>query len=344
MAQARVGCALVGYGTKFNWGWTHAHWIEAVEALRLLAVCTRTAESAIRARRDFPGVDTYTDLSQMLTRDDIELISVLTPHNTHAAIVIECLNAGKHVIVDKAMAITVAECDRMIEAARRARRTLAVFHNRRHDGNIRAITDVIRQGAIGQVFHAEFFAGGYGPPGSGWYDEEAASGGALYTYGPHVVDWLSLWVPGPPSQVAGFEHKLVWRQTSNADHAQAVIRYENGCVAEITVSRLAHLGKPQWYILGTQGAIIDTAQGALAGYMRDVIGPSAGSFRLRTAEGEREIPYLESDWVTYYVDMVSHLRHGAPVPVTAEEGRQSIAVLEAATRSAKRGKPERLSA
>jgi predicted dehydrogenase len=115
-------------------------------------------------------------------------------------------------------------------------------------------------------------------------------------------------------------------------------------VAEITVSRLAHLGKPQWYILGTQGAIIDTAQGALTGYMRDVVGPSAGSFRLRTAEGEREIPYLESDWVTYYVDMVSHLRHGAPVPVTAEEGRQSIAVLEAATRSAKRGKPERLSA
>jgi predicted dehydrogenase len=112
MGQERIGCALVGYGTKFNWGWTHAHWIEAVEALRLLAVCTRTAESAIRARRDFPGVDTYTDLSQMLTRDDIELISVLTPHNTHAAIVIECLNAGKHVIVDKAMAITVAECDR----------------------------------------------------------------------------------------------------------------------------------------------------------------------------------------------------------------------------------------
>jgi predicted dehydrogenase len=134
----------------------------------------------------------------------------------------------------------------------------------------------------------------------------------------------------------------MWRQSSNADHAQAIIRYENGCVAEITVSRLAYLGKPQWYILGAQGAIVDTAQGALAGYMRDAIGPAAGSFRLRTAEGEREIPYRESDWVTYYVDMANHLRRGAPVPVTAQEGRQSVAVLEAATRSAKRGQPEQL--
>jgi predicted dehydrogenase len=260
---------------------------------------------------------------------------VLTPHHTHADIVIRCLEAGKHVLVDKPMAITVAECDSMIAAARRANRTLAVFHNRRHDGNIRAITEVIRQGLIGQVFHAEFFSGGYHAPGSGWYDDEAASGGALYTYGPHVVDWLSLWVPSPPLWVVGFEHKRVWHESSNADHAQAIIHYENGCVAEIMVSRLAYLGKPQWYILGDQGAIIDTAQGALAGYTRETAGPSAGNFRLRTAEGEREVPYKESDWVTYYVDLANHLKYGAPVPVAAEEGRRAVAVLEAATRSAK---------
>jgi scyllo-inositol 2-dehydrogenase (NADP+) len=344
MQDKRIGCALVGYGTTFNWGWIHARWIQAAAGLRLAAVCTRTAASAARAGRDHPGVDTGTDLAAMLRRDDVELVCVLTPHNTHAAIAIQALEAGKHVLVDKAMAVSVAECDAMIAAARRNRRTLAVFHNRRHDGNIRAITETIRSGELGDIYHLEFFAGGYRAPGGGWYDDQEASGGALHTYGPHVVDWMLQWVPSRPAQVMGYAHKLVWCGTSNADHAQAVIRFANGAVGEITVSSIAHLGKPQWYILGTAGAIVDTAQGALAGYTKEVVGPSAGSFRLRTAAGEREVPYRESDWLTYYVDLANHLRHGTPVPVSAEEGRLTIAVLEAAERSARSGQPQQLEA
>jgi scyllo-inositol 2-dehydrogenase (NADP+) len=340
MGRDTIRCAIVGYGTTFHWGWIHAAWIKAVAGLELGAICTRTEESAARARHENPGVETCTDLAALLRRADIDLVTILTPHNTHADLTVQCLEAGKHVLVDKAMALTVDECDRMIDAAERNGRALAVFHNRRHDGNIRAITEVVRSGEIGEVFYAEFYAGGYAPPGPGWYDDQAVSGGALYTYGPHVIDWLRQWIPGRPVEVTGIAHKLVWRQSTNADHAQGLIRFANGAAASITTSRIAYLGKPQWHILGTRGAIIDTAEGALTGYTREIDGLSAGSFRLKTAAGERQVPYKDSDWSTYYRDLAAHLRGGAPVPVSAEEGRATIAVLEAIERSAVSGRSE----
>lgn len=305
--------------------------------LRLVAVCTRNPASAVRAKSDFPEVDTYTDLGKMLHREDVDLVSVLTPPNTHAAIATQCLRAGKHTLVDKPMAITVAECTEMIEAARRANRALAVFNNRRHDGNIRAIMEV-----IGDVFHIEFFVGGYGPHRApdrpdAWRVDKRASGGILYDWGGHVVDWFLTMIPKRVAQVTGFFHKLVWHECSYEDQSRAIIRFDNGAVADVTVSRIAYLGKPQWYILGTKGAIIDTGQGAIEGYTKEIVGPPGGSCRLRTVEGEREVSYKESDWVTYYVDLASHLKRGAPVPVSGEHGRRVIAVLEAADSSARSG-------
>ncbi len=150
-----VRCAVIGYGPTFNFGWVHARWIEAVEDLRLVAISDRDPACAARAQADFPDAAVYTNMAELLRRDDIDMVSVVTQHNTHAAIVIECLGAGKHVVVEKPMCISIAEADAMIKAATAARRTLAVFHNRRHDGNVRAIREVIEQERLGEVFHIE---------------------------------------------------------------------------------------------------------------------------------------------------------------------------------------------
>ena len=71
-----------------------------------------------------------------------------------------------------------------------------------------------------------------------------------------------------------------------------------------------------------------------------IVGPPGGSFRLVARDGEERIPYMESDWVTYYADMADHLLRGTPVPVSAEDGRRVIAVLETAGRSAQTHRSE----
>ena len=79
---------------------------------------------------------------------------------------------------------------------------------------------------------------------------------------------------------------------------------------------------------------------AIEGYIDKLIGPSGGSFKLISAEGERDVKYKESDWVTYYVDMADHLLRGAPIPVSGEDGRRVITVLETAEISSRNGHSE----
>ena len=318
----------------------HARWIKGVDDLCLVAICDKNPARTERAKNDFPEVDTYTDMRQMLAREDIDMVSVVTHHNTHAPIAIECLKAGKHVIVEKPMCISIAEATDMIERAKRANRTLAVFHNRRHDGNVRAIKEVIEQGLIGDVFHIELAACSYGRPGDWWRSQKEISGGALYDWGSHAIDWVLHITPSKMVQVAGFFHKLLWHDVSNEDQARAIITFENGVVADIMQSSTAYIGKPLWYILGAKGGIADTGKDAIKGYTKDLIGPSGGSFKLVTSEGEREVKYKESDWITYYVDMANHLLRGAPVPVSGQDGRRVITVLETAEKSAKSGRSE----
>ncbi|MFH1566378.1 MAG: Gfo/Idh/MocA family oxidoreductase [Gemmatimonadota bacterium] len=342
-----IRCAIVGYGPVFNWGWMHARWMRAVADLRLVAICDRDPDCAAKAKQDFPEVGIFTDLRQMLEGAAIDLVAVVTPHSTHAAVALECLAAGKHVVVEKPMCLSVAEADTMIAAARKADRTLAVFHNRRHDGNVRAIRQIVRQGLLGDLFHLEVTACGYGRgfdpgrPDRPWRTVKEISGGALYDWGAHAVDWVLSMVPGRMTQVTGFFHKRVWHDMSNEDQTRAIVRFDDGCVAEVLQSSIAFAGKPYlWYILGTKGAIVDTGRGALEGYCRELNGPPGGSFRLRTAEGERDVPYADSDWATYYADLAGHLLGGAPVPVSAADGRRVIAVLETAEKSSRSGRSE----
>ena len=153
MSKEKVRCGIIGYGPRFKWGWMHAKWMGGVEDLSLIAICDKDPVCADKARGDYPHVDVHTDMKEMLKRDDIDMVSVVTQHNTHAPIVIECLNAGKHVVVEKPMCISIAEATAMIEASKKAGKTLAVYHNRRHDGNVRAIKEIIDQGLIGDVPH-----------------------------------------------------------------------------------------------------------------------------------------------------------------------------------------------
>jgi predicted dehydrogenase len=283
----------------------------------------------------------YTSVTEMLAKADLDLVAVVTPHFTHAPITIECLAAGKHVVVDKAMCLSVAEADAMIAAAQTNRVTLAVFHARRRDGNFRAIKEVVRAGEIGDVFHIELSAGDYGRPRDWWYSRKALSGGAFYFWGPHAIDWVLDLVDAKVCGVNGFYHKLVWMDVGQEEQTRAILRFENGCIADVTWSHIAAVGKPLWRILGTRGGIIDSGVGGNKGYQEELEGPSGGSFEVVTIRDGKhdqwQVPYKSSDWLTYYGQMANHLLRGAPVPVSGEDGRRTIAVFEAAERSSRTG-------
>lgn len=331
-----IGCAVLGYGPRHNFGWAHAKWIQSCADLRLVAIADVDPERAAAAQEAFPEVRTCTDPNQLFANDEVQLVSIVTPHFTHCPLTVAAFNAGKHVVVEKAMCLNVAEATAMIEAGRKAGRTLAIHHNRRHDGNYRRVVDVVRSGVLGEVFDIELYAGGYWEPQNGWYRMKATSGGGFYYWGPHAVDWVLSLVPSRVVSVDGYFHKRVWHAMTNEDQVSAKLRFENGVTAEITWSTIAAAGKPLWRILGTKGALVDSGHNATPGYQYTVDGPSGGSLKVITVDGERreeELPYFESDWATYWQDLADHLLGGGPVPVSGEFGRRVIGVFEAAEKS-----------
>ena len=106
--EAPVRCAVVGYGAAHIFGRAHGRWIDAAPDLQWVAVCDKEPERLKAAADEFPQLETYDNVTDMLANADIDMVSVVTPHFTHAPITVECLNAGTHVICDKAMCLTVA--------------------------------------------------------------------------------------------------------------------------------------------------------------------------------------------------------------------------------------------
>ncbi|MFP3904969.1 MAG: Gfo/Idh/MocA family protein [Armatimonadota bacterium] len=336
-------CAIVGYGPIWNFGQMHARWMEHCERMRLVAVCDIDADARQRALNDWPGIDVYGSTEEMVQDTALDMVTVVTPHFTHADIVTTCLDAGKHVVCEKAMATNVAECTRMVEAAEAADRTLAIHHNRRHDGNYRIIEQVVAEGMIGDLFHVECCEESYGHMGDWWYSDEDKSGGIFFFWGPHAVDWVLNLVPSRPIRVTGSTQRRMWNDISVADEVRCFIWFEGGETAEITFSKIAAIDRPLWRVLGTHGAIEDSKRGNVSGayiggYCEELVGEAGqGSVRVVTTEGdehnEHDLAYLESDWTSYYEDMAAHLLDGAPVPVSAEEGRRTVAVMQAAQES-----------
>ena len=324
-----IRCAIIGYGPAFNMGKAHAEYIINTEGLELAVICDLDPKRTEAAKADFPEVETFNDVAEMLTKAKIDLVVIVTPHNTHADLTIQCAQAGKHIVVEKPMCLTGAEATAMIKAAEKAKVMLSVFQNRRWDGDFLAIKEVIDKGLIGEVFHLEAFGGGYRHPGYWWRSDKKISGGAFYDWGAHLIDWVLNLVSAQVVNVTGFFHKRVWHDVTNEDQVEAVIRFEDGVVADVQLSSIARAKKPRWRILGTKGAILDEGN---------------GKFQLNTEiEGvvvDAEVAYKEGKWDTYYQNIAAHLLRGEPLAVTPESARRVIAIMEAAEKSTKSGKAE----
>jgi len=325
-----VKVGIIGYGGAFNMGKLHGEALSRAR-MQVTAVCDLDPKRAAAAKGELgEHVRLFTDPAKLLAESDVELCVVITPHNTHAALSLQCLEAGRHVVTEKPYTITVDEATRVIETARRVGKVATVFHNRRWDGDFLAMKRIVDSDAIGDPYHIECFFGGYGEPRPDWWrSSKAASGGAFYDWGAHFVDWVLLLMQQPIESVSGSFHKRVWHQISNEDHIDATIRFAGGRTASVEQSSIAAIAKSRFRILGTHGGIEQrTAE------------PKDGIRVVSFRDGQRTesiVSCLPSDWDAFYRNLADHLLLGEPLAVTPESARDVVAVLNLAEASAKQG-------
>ena len=316
---------VIGYGGAFNMGRSHAGSMQNTEGLECVAICDIDPERTKAAKEDFPNVRTYNDSDDFFADEGIDLVTIVLPHNLHAPVAIQALNAGKHAITEKPMCITVSEATSMIESAKSNGKMLSVYHNRRWDQDFWTLKGIIESGVIGRPHTIEMRASGYGRPNPDWWRSvKSVSGGVIYDWGAHYIDWLLNIIDNNMINVTGFYiDNEVWTDISNEDHARAFIRFDGDLVADVEFSQIAKIGGDRWKILGTHGAI-QSADGHFKVWSEIENQPS-----------EQEISYQGRPGHSFYQNIVSHLRENEPLIVTPESARRVVAVMDLAEKSAK---------
>jgi predicted dehydrogenase len=293
---------------------------------------------------DFPTVQGHVDLASLSKADDVNVVIVATPPLFHAPIALELLRAGKHVVVEKPMCLTVADAEELLAVSAEVGKTITVHQNRRWDGDFLALRRAIDTGLLGDVFNMETFVGSFEHPCRWWHSDETFSGGAVYDWGSHHIDWILRIFGSRPQRVRAISHKRVWRDVTNADQIDVHMRWDDGREARFIQSDVAGIRKPKFYVQGTSGTAAAEYAPVTIDQLVDGRGHVADDWHHAEVATDLRLSRYEPGYGT--VDMVlppvarvgwpfhralaDHLLLGEPVPVPPEESRDVVSVLEAA--------------
>jgi len=324
----------IGYGGAFNMGKAHLSQMQEAGMIPT-AVTELDAERLKVASADFPGIQTYASVEEMLKKSDVNLIAILTPHNSHAKLAVQCLKAGRHVVCEKPFAITTAECDAMINAAKKKRLLVTAYHNRHWDGCImNAVNQICDKGVIGDVYRIEAHMGGFGKPGDWWRSSKSISGGILYDWGVHLLEYSLQIIRSEIVEVMGFAKnghwapQTPWKKDTNEDEGFAIVRFKNGAWLTLNMSSLDANRKPgQLEITGTKGTYI------FEGRSWTLIQPKASGEKVTTTG-----PEGPSEGWRFYQNIADYLVKGKDLVITGEWSRRPIHILDLACQSAKKGR------
>jgi scyllo-inositol 2-dehydrogenase (NADP+) len=334
----QVGVGIIGFGRI---GAEHAGWLSQAGGVGAVAVADGTA--ARQELADQRGLRVYTTVEQLLEDREVTAVLVATPtamHFEHAGLALE---AGRHVMVEKPMALDLPQSRALVEDAAERGLVLSVFHNRRWDLDYLTVRQAVQSGGLGKLINVESRLGQWsscvGPAAReyrpNWRNEAAFGGGGLYDWGSHFVDqlWRLVW-PAKPVRVFAQLRGNVW-STDCDDFARVCVDFDNGVAGLIEINTTTTRPLPRWHLDGTAGSADSpfSLEFSLARWAEVDFTPAGGgpSRRVDLATG----PLSE---VAIWEQFAAAVRgQGAPA-VEPRSVLCTMALLDAARQSAREGR------
>jgi predicted dehydrogenase len=346
-----LGVGVVGYGPFGGMGYLHGLAATETDGLALVAAADSAADRLTAAKVDFPGLHAHDSARSLAADDSVDIAIVATPPVHHAALALELLRAGKHVVVEKPMCLTTADADELIRTACEVGRVISVHQSRRWDTDWLAIRRLIARGDLGAVFNIETFVGGFEHPCRAWHSEDSISGGAVYDWGSHHIDWIIQHYGSAPNKVLCSAHARVWHDTTNVDQLAVWMQWSDGREATFRQSDVCAIRRPKFHIEGTggtlQGHYQPVSQDTIVagrGYQSETSHHAERPVDLRLARYDGEHGLIESTYRPaphpgwgFHRNLADHLLLDEPLAVRPEQSRDVVSVLEAAHRSGANG-------
>jgi len=340
--KQRLGFGVIGCGRIAP---KHTESIVAIPDAELVAVCDIVPEKAESFARKYNAV-AYLDYKELLQRDDIDIVTIATPSGSHAEIGIAAAKAGKHVMVEKPMAMTLADADLLIKTCRECGVKLGVIHQNRFNKSIKLLRAALEAGRFGKLTHGqatirwnrnqEYY------DQAPWRGTRLQDGGVLMNQSIHNIDLLQ-WMLGEVDSVFGYTATAL-RNIEMEDVAVAVLKFKNGALGVIEAATTVYPKNIEetLNIFGETGSVI---VGGIAVNRIEV-----WEFPGSEEEKKQIFAAQENDPPTVYgyghreiiEDMIRAVKTDGTPAVPGEEGRKALEIILAIYKSQETGQPVKL--
>ena len=333
----------------------HAAVIEETPGLTVASIVERSGRSAAAK---YPHAAVVSSVDAMLADDSIQLCVVATPNDMHRSLAEQCLNAGRHVVVDKPLALTGEDARALAKLARANHRILSAYHNRRWDGDYRTVQSLLESGRLGEpvVFESHFDRfrpePRSGPRSGAWRETAEAGGGILFDLGPHLIDQAlalfgapsSLWADVRTERAAAtvddaFDIQLTYEGSPDESLRRLRVWLRSTMVAASPGARFTIHGTrgsyEKWGLDPQEAALKQGARFADEGFGIE----SAQGWGMFTAPdaAPAPVPTLPGDYRKYYENVRDAILGHAPLAVTVGAAWSVARIMELARESSRTG-------
>jgi UDP-N-acetyl-2-amino-2-deoxyglucuronate dehydrogenase len=308
---------------------------------RLMAVADVVEGRAHRAAAQ-AGADAYTDYRRLLDRSDIEVINICTPSGLHPQMAIEAMQAGKHVILEKPMALSLAEADRILQTVAATGRKLCVVLQNRYNPPMQDLRRVVDEGRLGRLLLGNATVRWYRPQEyyeDGWHGTWAMDGGALMNQSIHHIDALQ-WLMGEVEGVFAYTATLAHRMEAE-DAGVVALRFRSGALGLIEGSTLTYPENLEGSIalFGERGSVKVGGTALNRKTIWKIEGELEHERQLLTSQMVDPPSVYGSSHLAVIAEMIEAIAHDRPPRTNGAEARKSVALVLAIYESARSGLP-----
>ena len=329
MAQSSIGWGLIGASTIAS-----EHMIGAIRAEAghdVVAVASSNPERGRKFAAQHEVDASYDSVDALLADPRVAVVYVSTTNELHRDQVLAAAKAGKHVLCEKPLALSVADALQMSAACKAAGVVMATNHHLRNAATHRRIRELIKEGAIGKPLFARVFHAVYLPPHlQGWrLDKPQAGGGVILDITVHDVDTLRFLLDAEPIEAVGMTQSASLAKEGLEDGVMSVLRFDNGVLAQLHDAFTVKFGGNGIEVHGEAGSIVG----------RNVMTQrGVGELILRNAEGEHAVAVdHENLYVRGVASFCAAMRGEGSPAATAEDGIRSLNAALAVVQACRTG-------
>ncbi len=339
-----IRTGIIGYGLSGRV--FHAPFIDVVEGYELTRISTSRPESITMIGDRYPLTTVVPDGKSIIDDPEIDLVIVTSPNTDHFRWSREALLAGKHVVVEKPFTVNVEEADELLEIARRQKKILTVYHNRRFTSDTRTVKKLLDSGFLGEIVDYESHFDRYRTdprPNGAWREQPLPGSGIFYDLGSHLID-QALWFFGMPEAVtAEIDMQREWAKAD--DHFDVRLHYPS-FTATLKSGMICRIPGPTYMLHGTNGSFVkyglDVQEATLDGGAiprgkdwgrepESIWGTINAEYRGLKMQGKLESE--PGDYRDYFINLRDAINGKSELAVKPEEARNVMRIIELAFRS-----------